>query len=255
FAVGMSTLFLLFAGSLRAQSRGQGGGDDERVQELYSEAKSAQAAGNLAEAAARYEAILKVAPKLAAAYNNLGSIYIQQREFGKAAKVLEKGLEINRDMPSASALLGIALYEMGEYAAAKPRLEAALRANQNDNNATLYLANDLIRLNEYEKAAERLQALARRDPKNQEVWYLLGKVYMQLSQQSLVKLNEIDANSYLVHQISGEVMESMNNLDGALLEYKKAVELAPERPGTHYHLANAYWPLMMWEPAKKEFQD
>jgi len=228
--------------------------DDDRIQQLYAEARSSQAAGDLAAAAERYEAILKMSPRLAAAYNNLGSVYIQQREFSKAAQVLRKGLEINRDMPSASALLGIALYEMGDYAAAKPRLEAALRANQSDNNAALYLANDLIRLKEYEEAAERLRALSRRDPKNQEVWYLLGKVYMQLSQESLGRLNQIDPNSYLVHQISGEVMESMNNLDGALLEYKKAVELAPEKPGTHYHLANAFWSLLMWEPAKKEFE-
>jgi tetratricopeptide (TPR) repeat protein len=244
-------LFLAFAG---AQSREQAGGDDERVQELYSEAKSAQAAGNLAEAAARYEAILKIAPKLAAAYNNLGSIYLQQREFRKAAQVLQRGLEINRDMPSASALLGIALYEMAEYANARPRLESALRANPNDGNAEMYLANDLIHLGEYEKAAEHLRTLAHREPKNQEVWYLLGKVYLQLSQTSLAKLNEIDPNSYLTHQVSGEVMESMNNLDGALLEYKKAVELAPDRHGTHYHLGNAYWLLLMWEPAKKELQ-
>jgi len=117
----------------------------------------------------------------------------------------------------------------------------------------LYLANDLVHLAQFEKAAEHLQALANRDPKNQEVWYQLGKVYMQLSQSSLAKLSEIDPNSYLVHQVSGEVMESMNNLDGALLEYKKAVETAPDRRGTHYHLANAYWLLLMWEPAKKEF--
>ena len=246
-------LFVLFSASLSGQNRGQTGGDDDRVQELYAEAKSAQAAGNLAEAAGRYEAILKIAPKLAAAYNNLGSIYLQQHEFKKAAQVLQRGLEINRDMPSASALLGIALYEMAEYAAAKPRLEVALRSNPNDGNAEMYLANDLIHLNEYEKAAEHLQALARREPKNQEVWYLLGKVYLQLSQTSLAKLSEIDPNSYLVHQVSGEVMESMNNLDGALLEYKKAVELAPDRHGTHYHLGNAYWLLLMWEPAKKEF--
>jgi len=178
---------------------------------------------------------------------------VQQREFRKAAQVLQRGLEINRDMPSASALLGIALYEIGDYAAAKPRLEVALRANPNDGNAALYLANDLIHLGEFEKAAERLQLLSRQQPKNEEVWYLLGKVYMQLSQSSLAKLNEINPNSYLSHQISGEVMESMNNLDGALLEYKKAVELAPEKPGTHYHLANAYWSLLLWEPAKKEF--
>ena len=236
-----------------AQGKAQAASSDDRVQELYAQARSAQAAGNLAEAAARYEEILKVAPRLAAAYNNLGSIYVQQREFRKAADVLQKGLDINRDMPSASALLGIALYEMGDYSKAKPRLETAARANPNDWRAALYLANDLIHLGQFEKAAEQLQALSRKEPKNQEVWYLLGKVYMQLSQVSLAKLSEIDPNSYLVHQISGEVMESMNNLDGALLEYKKAVELAPEKPGTHYHLANAYWSLLMWEPAKKEF--
>jgi len=247
-------LFLLpCAAFVSAQSGGQADNEDQRVEELYSQAKSAQAAGNLPEAAARYEAILKIAPRLAPAYNNLGSIYLQQREFPKAAQVLERGLEINRDMPSASALLGIALYEMGEYAAARPRLEVALRANPSDGNAEMYLANDLIHLREYEKAAERLKALTRREPKNQQVWYLLGKVYMQLSQASFAKLNEIDPNSYLVHQVSGEIMESMNNLDGALLEYKKAVELGPDRHGTHYHLGNAYWSLLMWEPAKKEF--
>jgi len=235
------------------QSKTQAGASDDRVRELYAQARNAQAVGNLADAATKYEEILKLSPRLAAAYNNLGSIYIQQREFRKAVDVLQKGLEINHDMPSASALLGIALYEMGDYSKAKPRLEAATRANPNDWRAALYLANDLIHLGQFEKAAEQLQALSRKEPKNQEVWYLMGKVYMQLSQLSLAKLSEIDPNSYLVHQISGEVMESMNNLDGALLEYKKAVELAPEKPGTHYHLANAYWTLMMWEPAKREF--
>src|SRR5229473_2891345 len=237
-----------------AQDRARGEATDEKVQDLYSSARTAQAAGNLSEAAAQYEEILRISPRLAAAYNNLGSIYVQQREFRKAAQVLQRGLQINRDMPSASALLGIALYETGDYAGAKPRLEVALRANPEDGNAALYLANDLIHLGDFEKAAERLQVLARREPKNQEVWYLLGKVYMQLSQASLAKLNEIDPTSYLSHQISGEVMESMNNMDGALLEYKRAVEVAPDRHGTHYHLGNAYWKLLMWDPARKEFQ-
>ena len=243
----------LISVSAFAQDRGQADAAGAKVQELYSRARAAQAAGNLPEAAARYEEILQVSPRLAAAYNNLGSVYLQEREFRKAVQVLQRGLQINRDMPSASALLGVALYEMGDYKAAKPRLEVALRANPDDGNAALYLANDLVHLGEFEKAAERLQALAHREPKNQEVWYLLGKVYMQLSQASLAKLNEIDPNSYLSHQISGEVMESMNNMDGALLEYKRAVEAAPDRHGTHYHLGNAYWKLLMWDPARKEF--
>ena len=253
FALGTLAFATLLCVPAPAQDRARGEATDEKVQDLYSRARTAQAAGNLSEAAIQYEEILKISPRLAAAYNNLGSIYVQQREFRKAAQVLQRGLQINRDMPSASALLGIALYETGDYAGAKPRLEVALRANPDDGNAALYLANDLIHLGDFEKAAERLQALARREPKNQEVWYLLGKVYMQLSQASLARLNEIDPNSYLSHQISGEVMESMNNMDGALLEYKRAVEVAPDRHGTHYHLGNAYWKLLMWDPARKEF--
>jgi tetratricopeptide (TPR) repeat protein len=236
-----------------AISAGQTDKEDSRVQQLYAEAKSAQAADDLATAVDRYNAIVAIAPRLAAAYNNLGSIYIQEREFRKAAEVLKKGLSINPSMPTASALLGIALYESGEFAEAESRLAGALRSSPKDDNVELYLTHDLIQLGKLEQAATHLQALSQRTPQNQEVWYLLGKVYMQLSVQSLTKLNQIDPNSYLVHQVSGEVMESMNNLDGALLEYKKAVELAPQKPGTHYHLANAYWSILMWEPAMKEF--
>ena len=71
----------------------------------------------------------------AAAYNNLGALYFRQRDYQKAAAILEQGLKINPTMPSASALLGISLYEMAEYAKARPRLEAAVRANPNDANA------------------------------------------------------------------------------------------------------------------------
>ena len=230
------------------------GADDPRVSKLYAEAKAAEARGDFAGAAADYESLLQVAPRLAPAYNNLGSLYLRQREYNKAAAVLEKGLKIDPKMSSASALLGIALYELGDYAGAGRNLESALRANPKDNNAELFLANDLIKLGKFEQAAEHLRQLSQRQPENQEVWYLLGKVHMKLSEQALTKLNALDANSVWVHEISGEVMESMKNYDGALLEYKKAVEVAPLQAGTHYHLGNAYWSLNMWDAATEQFR-
>ena len=48
-------------------------------------------------------------------------------------------------------------------------------------------------------------------------------------------------------------MEGMKNFDGALVEYKKAVERAPEQAGTHYALGNAYWSLRMWDAATEQF--
>ena len=243
---------LCFPSLLNAQTEAPAG--DARVQKLYGEAKAAEGRGDLAGAAANYESLLQIAPRLAPAYNNLGSLYLRQREYKKAAAVLEKGLKIDPKMSSASALLGMALYEMADYTGAERSLESALRANPKDNNAELFLANDLIKLGEFQRAADHLRQLSQRQPESQEVLYLLGKVHMKLSEEALSKLTALDPNSVWVHEISGEVMESMKNYDGALLEYKKAVEVAPQQAATHYHLGNAYWSLNMWDAATEQFR-
>ena len=254
----LPSLLLLFMTACAfsvARAQSEPSATDPQVQKIYSEAKAAEAHGDLARAAASYESLLQIAPHLGPAYNNLGALYLRQKEYKKAADVLEKGLKIDPTMSSASALLGISLYEMGEYAGARRRLETALRANPKDDNAELFLSNDLIKLNEWDSAAGHLRQLAQRQSNNQEIWYLLGKVHMKLSEQALAKLNEIDPNSLWVHEVSGEIMESMKNYDGALLEYKKAVEIAPQQPGFHYALANAYWSLQSWDAATQQFRE
>jgi tetratricopeptide (TPR) repeat protein len=227
---------------------------DPAVQQLYAEAKAAEARGDFAVAIRKYESLVEAAPRLAPAYNNLGALYVRQREFKRAAIVLQRALQIDRNMTSASTLLGISFYELGDYSAARARLETALRNNPKDDNAEFFLANDLIKLGDLNSAAAHLQQLANRQPKNQEIWYLLGKVHMKLSEQALAKLNEIDPDSVWAYQVSGEIMESMKNYDGALIQYRKAVELAPNQPGIHYLLGNAYWSLASWNDAIREFQ-
>jgi tetratricopeptide (TPR) repeat protein len=245
--------FVWLASSSATWAQGSQDGNDQRVQELYGQAKAAESRGDLASAAANYESLLQIAPGLAPAYNNLGALYLRRREYQKAAAVLERGLKINPKMFSAEALLGISRYEMGDYTAARACLEAALRGNPKDDNAELFLANDLIKLGELDLAAHHLKALSQRQPENQEFWYLLGKVHMKLSEQALSKLNEIDPHSVWVHEISGEIMEGMKNYDGALVEYRKAVEMAPAQAGTHYLLGNAYLSLSMWDAAAEQF--
>jgi tetratricopeptide (TPR) repeat protein len=254
FLLRLALFSCVVGSSALAAARAQERAADSRAERLYNEAKAAEASGDLTTAVAKYDALLSSAPRLAPAYNNLGALYLRMREFRKAIDVLQKGLSIDPKMSSASAMLGIALYESGDYAAAKVRLESTLHNKPDDNNVELFLANDLIKLGDLDSAASHLQHLATRQPKNQEVWYLLGKVHMKLSERALGHLNEIDPNSVWVHQISGEVMESMKNYDGALLEYRKAVELAPRQPGVHFLLGNAYWALAMWSDSVKEFQ-
>ena len=245
---------LLLAGVYKLAAQNRSADVDARVEELYNQAKAAQSQCDVASAISKYEEILRIAPRLGPAYNNLGALYFRQRDYRKAATVLEQGLKVNPAMPSASALLGIALFDMGEYDKARPRLEAALRSNANDSNAQMFLAKDLAKLGDYQQAAVQLQQLAGQQPKNQEIWYLLSRVYMKLSERSLAKMNAIDPNSVLAHELSAEVMEAMNNFDGAVVELKKAVEAAPRRPGTHYKLGDAYLSLSQLDSAAEQFQ-
>jgi tetratricopeptide (TPR) repeat protein len=228
--------------------------DDPRIDQLYAAAKAAQTRGDIAGAISNYEALLRIAPRLAPAYNNLGMLYLNEHDYTKAAEVLKKGLTIDPHMPSASALLGMALFESGNYRDSRAALESALKANPADENSQLLLAKDLINLKDMDAASARLRLLSQRDPHNQEVWYLLGEVYMQLSEQALATMNTIDPTSPLVHEVSGEMMEDMKNYQGALVEYKKAVEMAPDRAGTHYRLGNIDWKLSQWDDALAEFQ-
>src|SRR5438046_6156964 len=95
----------------------------ERVQELYIQAKTAEARGDFAGAAQIYESLLQIFHRLAPAYNNLGSLYLRQREYNKAGDAWGKALKIDPKRVSAYALLGIERSEMREFAGARRPLE------------------------------------------------------------------------------------------------------------------------------------
>jgi len=145
-------------------------------------------------------------------------------------------------------------YELGLNEKAEPFIRAAVQANPNDDKAEMMLAHVCIKLRKYDDATQTLNHFLSRNPKDQEAWYLLGKAYLQMSEDALAKINEIDPSSVVAHEIAGEIDESMHNYDSALVEYKKAVDMAPQQPGTHMHMANAYWLIGKWESARTEFK-
>ena len=225
-----------------------------RVQQLYAEAKAAQQSGDVQRSIAKYQAMLKLAPHLAPAYNNLGMLYFDSRAYAEASDTLRAGLALDSSMNTAKALLGLSDAKLGRNEQAGKELEEALAANPADDRVELALAHLLIAGGNDEQGIAHLHTYLARNSKDQQAWYLLGKTYLKLSEQSLAQIDAIDPNSVTAHEIAGEVDESMHNYDGALAEYNKAVQLAPDQPGTHYHLGNAFWLQGRWDLAEKEFR-
>jgi tetratricopeptide (TPR) repeat protein len=232
-------------------------GDDEvtpEVQNLYAQAKEARQRGDDATAIEKYKAIIKMAPHLAAAYNNLGMLYFNGQDYTRAAEVLERGLQLNSNMPGAAAMLGMSYSQLGKPDKAAPLLEKALRANPKDDQVEMVLVKVLINMQRLPEAATHLNTYLARNPKSQDAWYLLGKTYLHMSEDALRKINEIDPDSVVAHEIAGEIDASMHNYDLALVEYKKAIDKAPDAPGTHMHMGDAFWNMGKWQSAQVEFR-
>ncbi len=225
-----------------------------QVQQLYAQAQAAQQHDDIPTAIEKYRAMIRLAPHLAAAYNNLGRLYFNQRDYGHAAQTLSQGLRLNPNMPTASAMLGMSYLETGQMQKAEEALETALRANPKDTVVQMALAKVRIHLHQYDGAVDLLKSYTEQNPRDQEAWYLLGKTYLQLSEDSLGKINQIDPNSVVAHEVAGEIDESMHNYDGALVEYKKAIDLAPNQPDPHIHMANTFWSIAKWDSARTEFE-
>src|SRR5579863_5412598 len=155
-ALGFLSISLLLVPAVGARAQK---GEDEvtpTVQRLYAEANEASQSGDQTGAIEKYRAILKLAPHLAAAYNNLGVLYFNQHDFAHASEVLKRGLELNGDMPTASAMLGMSYVQLGEDQKGEPLLRKALRANPKDDQVEMMLSRVLINAAKLDEAALHL---------------------------------------------------------------------------------------------------
>ena len=245
-----AVLLLIFA--LPMGSRAARGQSPE-VQALYAEARAAQQRNRTAEAIADYRKILKLSPQLGPAYNNLGRLLFNEGRYSEAVKVLKQGLAVAPEMAPAQVMLGASYLHLGELQQALMPLEAGIKAMPEDRFARLSLARVEMGLEHPQKALTQLDALLAAAPKDQEAWYLAGKLHLQLSQEAFTRVQALDPNSALAHQMEGEVMESMQNTPGAVAAYKQAIAAAPADPAPLQHLAELYWQTGDWAHARERY--
>ncbi len=214
---------------------------DNDIQKLYADAKTEEQAHHLDMAVEKYQAILKLNPKLAAAYNNLGRLYFQQSRFDEAVPVLKRACDLAPNSAVPRALLGFSFFQKGDFASAQRELRAALRLNPGDPNTKLYLARSLVETGDSRTAVELLEELRKHDPHNVEALYTLGTLYSSLAASTLSEIQTSDPGSYLVELLLGKAAEAKQLLPDAVEHYKRAVAKAPDNPNLYYLYAHSLW--------------
>jgi tetratricopeptide (TPR) repeat protein len=227
---------------------------EDNIEKLYTEAQAAKARGDPATAIEKLQAILKLNPKLAPVYHNLGILYFEQGKLHEAAHAFESGLQYDQNMSGSLVPLGISYYQMGLLEKARAALEKAVQLKVEDPSGHLYLGRTLFDLGQQEAGAAILQEAIRQSPNDSRILYELGQMHLKMAQGILKKLENQDPDSYLVHLIHAQMMEGMENYEGALVQYKKAAAKEPGLPYAHYNIGNVYWLMRKWDEASTEFK-
>jgi tetratricopeptide (TPR) repeat protein len=231
---------LLIAGkatnSIAAQNE-----ESPAVQQLYAEAQAAESGGQLSVAIEKYRQILKLAPNLPAAHNNLGQLYYQQGQFAEAVPELQVAIKLDPRLVTPRALLGFSYYQMREFERSRDQLKLAAKLNPADWNVRVFLARDLISLGDVKQAEHLLEDLRTENPKNAEILYTLGSLYSSLAESTLGEIQVADPNSYLIEVLLAKVSEAKGLYLDAADHYKKAIERAPPAADLYYQYGHALW--------------
>lgn len=152
----------------------QAAGEDTQLKAKFMEAVQAQSAGKLDEAAEMYKAILQTSPDVPEVHQNLGSIYLQKKDYAAAEAAYAKALELRPNSSDIAASLAAVYRESGQADKAMALMTKAAGDNPNDAKAQFNKGIYLLNANQSEDAIKAFEAAVAADPGMAEAYFRLG---------------------------------------------------------------------------------
>ncbi|HEY3839968.1 MAG TPA: tetratricopeptide repeat protein [Bryobacteraceae bacterium] len=152
----------------------------DSARQKYAEAQKFLSKRDSEHAAVRLKEAVEIAPKYAEAWNGLGVIEYQLREYAQAEEYFRKALEADPGNWTPAVNLGGALLNLNRPADALPYNQFAVKARPNDALANSQLGLNYFHLGQMDKAEQYLSAAERLDPSHfSHPQLVLAQIYAQ----------------------------------------------------------------------------
>ena len=198
---------------------------NERGLELFSK-------GKLEAAMKEYQEAIRSDAKLAAAHNNLGSVYFAAARFEEAAAAFRRACEVDDAYGQAFFNLALTEIKLGREKEANELLDAALRAYISAGGAHFTAGR-------FKEAEEAFRGMLQIDPEYIPALLRLGLVYNALNRYEDAALNirrviGRQPKNSLAHEILAEALYGGQKFEEAAASAEQALKLTPDSPEAHH---------------------
>jgi tetratricopeptide (TPR) repeat protein len=184
----------------------------------------------LDNAVPEFQNAIRLQPDLADAHYTLGVLFWQRGEFDKAIAELQAAIQIQPTYAEAHYTLGTIFKQQGKLPEAAAALRDAIRLQPDFAGAHTTLAAVLRQSGDTQGAAEEAKAGAK----------------------IAASTNNLQAATFSTN--SGKRLLGAGDVDGAVAQFRAAINAEPNYAAAHYHLAMALRQQGHKDEAKKEFQ-
>jgi protein O-GlcNAc transferase len=206
----------------------------------------AEKKGDLTDARAQFEKVVRLAPQIAQGHSALGAVLVQVGEYGKAIPELKRSLELAPGDRTAEINLAMAYEQFGDHAKSLSLFRALDRNGASplpESVAILYI-RALAAIHESEAARAKAQSALAANPDSPVLHDALGSLEAQRQNWNVaipqfresIRLDRKFAEAYL--HLGLALMMEQQSAEG-LQALTTAVELAPQNARMHLELGKA----------------
>lgn len=202
-----------------------------------------------------YEKLIGIAPNVAEVYSNLGIACFLQNKLTRAEEAFNKALALKPGLFVPNLLLGNIYLKRSRYKEALKNFNDALVIQPGDERAERLLPAALAGLKQYDQAISIYQSLISKFPKDVDLFYGLGRLYLELGQTPYNQLAQLKDSGFVSLILADQhaLRPEMKVL--ALKEYRQAIDKSPGMPGPRTVLGNLQLESNNWDAAEKSFTE
>ena len=200
---------------------------------IFEHGQTALQQGHLPQAEADFRTVLSIDPNSAAAYANLGVVYMRQKLWKSALAMLQKAEQLSPGLSGIKLNIGLAYYRQNKFREAIPAFESVVQSVPSSTQARYLLGLCYFFTQDYSAAARTLEPLEQQESSDLNYLYVLAisawkSKQPQLEQRTMARLVEVGGDTAEFHLLMGKARFNREEYDEAIKELNLAAQASPK---------------------------